>query len=150
MEHSEMKPFCDIDSYQRRFGVVEDIEGIHELLMDATRRLAAECENHGIDWRHSSPEYKDRLMQVCRDMAQRAVSMADSDITIPFGASQITTSVNSFSEQMSFSGAGSSGYGDLYFTKSERSFLGFNKGHLLSAQSYCGKLDHHGHHRKIR
>lgn len=141
-----MRPFCDIDSYQRRFGEVEDVEAVYELLMDATRKLAAECENHGIDWKHADDEYKDRLMQVCREMAKRAISMNDTDTEIPFGASQITTSVNSFSDQISFTSAGSSGYGDLYFTKSERAFLGFNRGHMFFVDSHCGRL-HHGRHK---
>lgn len=122
-----MKPFCDIDQYCNRYGRDENIDYLllHECLLDASYKVVAELEYHGIDWRHrlkQDREYKEKLKRVVRDMAHRAV-VAENIPDIPLGATQFQESANGFQTMASFNGAGSSGFGELYITKSERKLL---------------------------
>lgn len=121
--------FADIDDYQRRYGEYDDPETLTEILQDASRKIAAKLDKHGIDYQDPDEDYADRLMQVCRDMAYRSISAAQSSNAtggdIPFGVQQVSTSVNGFATQFGFQGGDASGgFGDLYITRSERELLG--------------------------
>lgn len=122
-----MKPFCDIDQYCKRYGSDESVDYLllNECLKDASYKIVAELESHGIDWkarRKHDKDYGRRLTQVCRDMAYRAVC-AENTPDIPFGATQYQTSADGFSAMASFGTTGG-GYGELYLTRADRKLLG--------------------------
>lgn len=121
-----MKPFCDIDAYQRRYGFSDTIDYmlLNECLLDASYKIVAELQLHGIDWKHEKQrdrEYGHRLMQVCRDMAHRAMA-SDNLPDIPLGATQFQQSADGFSAMASFNSGG--GFGELYLTRSDKKLLG--------------------------
>ena len=122
-----MDAFCDIDQYQARYGEVDDPALLSEALMDASRIIASRLDNSGIDWQDPDEDYAERLMQVTRDMAHRAFSVDTAETSIPFGATQFTTSADGFSEQVGFQGGTGQGYGELYMTKAERLLLGIGR-----------------------
>lgn len=121
-----MKQYAEIDDYVRRYGDPDDILTLDEVLKDATREIDAMLEMHNLKPRRDE-EYKARLMQVCRDMAHRAMQVSTNIQTIPYGATQYTQSADGYSEQFGFNAAGGSGYGELYLTKSEKRLLGIGK-----------------------
>lgn len=128
-----MKPFAESDDYVRRYGDTDiDFDLLDETLKDATRKIQAELELHGIDYKNPSRDFEERLMQVCRDMAHRAVSIDTSDLGIPYSATQFTQSVDGISQQFGFQGGYNTGYGELYITKSERRLLGIGKQYIGS------------------
>jgi len=127
-----MHAFATIDDYTRRYGEVDNVELLLETLTDASRKIAAKLDLHGIDYIDPDDDYAERLMQVCRDMAHRAVTSATSATQIPFGATQFTTTADGFSEQVGFQGGETSGYGELYMTKSERELLGITRQRISS------------------
>lgn len=142
---SFLKQFAESDDYVRRYGDDGvDFELLDETLQDATRKIKALLELHNIDYSKPTSDYRERLMQVCRDMAYRAVQAATSDAYIPFGATQFTTSADGFSEQIGFQGGNSSGYGELYITKSEKQLLGIGKQRIGTLSPLRGH--HHARH----
>ena len=134
-----MQAFATVEQYMTRYGEVNsgDMAVLAETLVDASRKIAAKLDRAGIDWRDPDEDYAERLMQVCRDMAHRALSV-DEQSGIPFGATQFTTSVDGFSEQVGFQTTGSSGFGELYITKSERELLGLNRARVMSVSPLGG------------
>ena len=122
-----MEAFCDIDQYQERYGECDDPELLSAALMDASRIIAAELDMHGIDWQDPDEDYAERLMQVTRDMAHRAVSVDTSEDDIPYGATQFSQSADGFTQYLGFQNSGSSGYGDMYMSKTEKRLLGIGR-----------------------
>lgn len=144
-----MKPFAESDDYVRRYGDTDiDFDLLDETLKDATRKIQALLENHGIDYKKRGADYAERLMQVCRDMAHRAVCVETSDLGIPYSATQWTQSADGFSTQVGFQGGNNTGYGELYITKSEKQLLGIGRqyiGSLAPHRSHCGGGKHERH-----
>lgn len=135
-----MKPFCDIDQYCKRYGRDDSIDYLllHECLLDASYKVVAELEFHGIDWKHKSKhdkEYKQKLKRVVRDMAHRAV-VAENIPDIPLGATQFQESANGFQTMASFNSVGSSGFGELYITKSEKKLLGIGVQKMFTIEPF--------------
>lgn len=122
-----MEAFCDIDKYQMRYGEVEDVELLSAALEDASRIIASELDMHNIDYADPDEEYAERLMQVCRDMAHRAVSVDNSEDDIPYGATQFSQSADGFSQYLGFQNANNTGYGDMYISKTEKRLLGIGR-----------------------
>jgi len=126
-----MVAFCTVEQYEARYGEVEDETVLEEIIKDASRKIAAECDRCRINWRDpDDPDYEDKLMQSCRDMAHRAFIYESADSSVPYGATNYSQSVDGFSENMSFTASGSSGYGDVFITKAERKLLGLYKRHI--------------------
>lgn len=114
-----MKPFASVGDYQARYGF-PDGSNLAEVLMDATREIAAELEAAGINYSNPTEAYSGRLMQVCRSMAHRAVGDGGDDHDIPFGAKQVSEGAGSFT----WSSTLGNPYGDMFITKAERKMLG--------------------------
>lgn len=122
-----MDAFCDIDQYQARYGEFDDPELLSAALEDASRIIASELDMHGIDYHDPDEDYAERLMQVNRDIAHRAVSFDTSEDKIPYGATQYSTGADGFTEYLGFQAAGSTGYGDMYMSKVEKRLLGIGR-----------------------
>lgn len=121
--------FATIEEYEARYGEVEDEQLLQQVLDDATRKIIAECRDHGVDTVDPDDFMAEALAQVCRDMAHRALETengADAS-EIPVGATNYSTSADGFSKYYGFQSAGSSGFGDLYITKSEKRLLGLSR-----------------------
>lgn len=143
---SFLMQFAESDDFIRRYGDSGvDFELLDETLKDATRKIKALLELHNIDYTKPTDEYRERLMQVCRDMAFRAVQAATTDEFIPFGATQFTQSADMFSTQVGFQGGNNTGYGELYITKSEKQLLGIGRQRIGSLAPMRGR-HHHARH----
>lgn len=138
-----MLPFCDAKAYEARYGDPGANVPIDEILMDASRKVAAELDDAGIDWRDPDSEYAGRLQQVTRDMAYRALSNQNvggmSDF--PVGASQFSLGANGFSQSFGYGqGNLSASFGELYVSRNERKLLG-----ILGKMS-AGSLSPYNYH----
>lgn len=139
-----MKNFAEIDDYVKRYGDHGvDFGLLDECLKDASRKIAALLENHGIDWKKANADYKERMMQVCRDMAHRAMVIDESDDPFMPGVTQGSVSANGFSTQYLF---GNNSYGELYITKSEKQLLGLSRMRIATMECYYGKLEQDKQH----
>lgn len=116
-------PFATVDDYERRYGVVADREKLAEVLLDASRLIAAECAAGGVDV--SAPEKAGVLMQACRSCAARA--MQSDAAGVPLGVTQFSQGAAGFSESWSMANPSA----DVYLTKAERRMLG------LRSQSFA-------------
>lgn len=116
-------PFATADDYKRRYGDVDDEGLLLEVLMDATRLIAAELDRYGIP--AEDKEMSDALMQVCRQVANRALDR-EEDEEFPIGVTQMTDTTGPFSHSYTVSSA----YGDLYLTKAERRLLGIGRSRI--------------------
>lgn len=113
-------PYATADDYKRRYGDVSDEDLLSEVLMDSTRMISAELERCGLPT--EGDEGADARMQVCRQVANRAMSR-EEDEEFPIGVTQMTDTTGPFS----YSYTVSSAYGDLYLTKAEKRLLGIGR-----------------------
>lgn len=114
-----MESFCTVDEYEARYGDVSDASMLQECLDDCTAVICARLDRAGIDYSSPSEEYADRLMRVCRSMANR---VAPDDAFLPAGVSQASMSAVGFSQSMTFS----SSYGTPKLVESELDLLGIS------------------------
>lgn len=115
MEASE-QAFATVDDYERRYGIVADREKLAEVLLDASRLIAAECAAGGVD--AGAPEKAGVLLQVCRSVAARA--MQSDAAGVPLGVTQFSQGAAGFSESWSMANPSA----EVYMTKAERRALG--------------------------
>lgn len=121
-----MEPFATVEQYEARYGDVDDAGVLGEILMDATREIAAALEQAGIDFSEPTEEFAARLMQVCRSMASRAMG---DDGEIPYGVTQYSQGAGEYTQSFSVGNP----YGDVYLSKSERKMLGLGR----ARASFC-------------
>lgn len=121
-----MEPFATAEQYEARYGDVDDADVLAEILMDATREIAAALEQAGIDYSEPTEEFAARLMQVCRSMANRAVG---DDTDVPLGATQYSQGAGEYTQSFSISNP----FGDLFISKAERKLLGLGR----ARASFC-------------
>lgn len=114
-----MEPFATVEQYAARYGPPEDPELLAEVLMDATRLIAAELEREGVAL---SEEGAGGRMQACRSVAHRA--LGDGEVAdLPFGVTQYSQTAGPFSASVSVGNA----YRDVFLTKAERRMLGLGR-----------------------
>ena len=118
-----MKPFASVGQYAARYGDVQDEVALAECLLDATREICAELEADGIVWDESDEDYCERLSQVCRQVAHRAMSASQTDERIPIGATQYMQVAGPYTEQFMLKNP----YGQVYLEQAERRLLGIGK-----------------------
>lgn len=126
-----MESFATVEQYMDRFpGDVDDVV-IQECLDDASAAIRAALYRAGIDWTAPTEEYADRLMRVCRSVANRIMPAGGS---IPVGATQLSVTSGDYNENVSFS----PGYGTPKLLPSERDLLGIRGGgRMLYPTSYA-------------
>lgn len=123
-----MEAFATVDDYIARFGEVDDEDVLLECLMDATVAIKAALDPLRLDYSTITDEYKDRLMRVCRAVANRILP-EDSEGVMQ-GVTQMSTTAGPYSQQFTFA----SSYGTPKLLPSELQLLG------ISGGSYIGSI----------
>lgn len=123
-----MKAFATIDDYVLRYGDVADEELLEQILLDASRLIKSELDNSGISIDEDDKDAADRLMQVCRGVAYRAMDQEQQN-SIPFGATQFSQAAGGYSESFTIGNP----YRDIYLTKAEKRLLGIGRGRYAAA-----------------
>lgn len=116
-----MDSFCTVEQYVARYGAVTDVDMLQECLDDCSAVIRARLDRAGIDYSEPDEDFADRLMRVCRSMANR---VAPDDSFLPAGVSQASMSAAGFSQSMTFSTA----YGTPKLVESELDLLGIPDG----------------------
>lgn len=119
-----MDAFATTEQYDARFpGRTASDEMLEECLADATAAIVAALEPHGVDFDDVSEGYKDKLMRVCRQVANR-IMPSGSDI--PAGATQMSTTAGPYQQTFSLPAV----YGSPKLLPSELSMLGLGGGRV--------------------
>lgn len=111
--------YATVAQYQARYGTVSDTALLQECLDDCTAAINVALDNAGIDYSSPSTTFADRLMRVCRSMANRLMPI-DGDSDIPIGVASISQTAGSYTRQYSFA----SGYSTPKLLQSELDMLG--------------------------
>lgn len=110
--------YASAEDYQARYGEVEDVDLLQECLDDCSAVIDAELDRCGIDRADPSGSLADRMMRVCRSMANRVMPSGGADI--PVGITQMSLTTGPYNRQYTFTG----GYGTPKMLDSERRMLG--------------------------
>lgn len=89
--------YATIEQYEDRFGSVGNPNMLQECLDDCTAAIDAELDRRGVDHANPSEEFADRLMRVCRSMANRVMPANGADI--PVGATQASYTAGPYTQQ---------------------------------------------------
>lgn len=116
--------YCTTDEYEVRYGEVDDVSMLQECLDDCSAVIDMELARHGRAADTSDEGEADRLMRVCRSMANRVMPSATSGV--PQGVTQMGVTAGSYSEQFTFQ----SSYGTPKLIDSERILLGIKGGRV--------------------
>ena len=95
-----MEAFATVDQYETRFGPVADADLLSECLDDASAAIRMALVEAGVSWEDPSEDFADRLMRVCRSMANRLMPAEGS--AVPQGVTQMGMTAGSYSEQYTF------------------------------------------------
>lgn len=126
-----MAAFATVDQYTARFGAVADEGVLQQCLDDASAVILATLEQHGIDYMDMGDEYADRLMRVCRSMANRIMP---TDAEMPAGATQASMTGGPYSQSWTFSAP----YGTPKMLASEMHLLGLSTSYIGSIRPRVG------------
>lgn len=113
-----MEAFATVGQYEARFGQVADAALLGECLDDASAAIRMALSEAGMSWEDPSEDFADRLMRVCRSMANRLMPAEGS--AVPQGVTQMGMTAGSYSEQITFQ----SSYGTAKPLPSELALLG--------------------------
>ena len=94
-----MEPFATVEQYEARFGPVANQGMLAECLADASAAIRVALDKAHVDYSDPSEDLADRLMRVCRSMANRVMP---SGTDVPAGVTQETMTAVGFSHSMSF------------------------------------------------
>ena len=101
-----MDAFATAKEYDARFpGREASDEMLEECLADATAAIAAVLDARNVDYSDPSDELADKLMRVCRSVANR-IMPSGSDV--PVGATQMSMTAGSYQQTFSMPAAYSS------------------------------------------
>jgi len=113
-----MSAFATIAEYDARYpGRTASDEMLEECLMDATSAIVAKLEDRGVDYSDPSEDFADRLMRVCRSVANRILP---SGSDIPVGVTQMSVTAGPYQQTFSMPNT----YGLPKLLPSELSMLG--------------------------
>lgn len=116
-----MEPFATTGDYEARFGEVADTGLLSECLDDASAAMRARLDAAGVDYSDPDEDFADRLMRVCRSVANRLMPSGD---TMMQGATQVSTTAGPFSQQFTLG----TPYGTARLLPSELDLLGIGGG----------------------
>lgn len=119
-----MDTFATEKQYAQRFGAVDNANALKECLGDATAAIKSVLDAHGVDYSEPNEEFADRLMRVCRSVANR-IMPTSSDKVIP-GTTSMMTVAGSYTQQVAFG----SSYGLPKLLPSELKMLGVGGGRI--------------------
>lgn len=114
-----MEPFASPEQYVARFGPVDNAVMLEACLEDATAAIMARLDRAHIDYSDPSEGFADRLMRVCRSVANRIMPSGGD---IPVGVTQASMTAVGFTESMSFTPS----YGTPKLLPSELAMLGIS------------------------
>lgn len=129
-----MDPFATAVQYQARFGAVSDTALLEECLADASAAIRAALDASGVSYESPSEDFADRLMRVCRSMANRMMPAEDDGIGLPSGATGGTITAGPYSQSFTLPAA----YGTPKMLPSEMSLLGISASRYRSVPAACG------------
>ena len=118
-----MAAFATKAQYEARFGTVADAAMLSECLDDASAAIKAALDPLGIDYEDPDEELADRLMRVCRSVANRIMPTGSE---FPAGVTQSSVTAGPYSQTMSFSPS----YGTPKLLPRELSMLGIGGGRV--------------------
>lgn len=124
-----MTAYASVADYTARYGEVSDETMLTACLEDASAVIDAKLDACGIDPCDGGEEYADRLMRVCRSMANRIMP---NGANIPQGATGATITGGPYSESFTFSTT----YGTPKMLPSEMDLLGLPRGAYRSVQAH--------------
>lgn len=131
-----MKAFADVGQYVARFGAVEDEDLLLECLDDASAAIRSALDHRSVDYSEPTEDFADRLMRVCRSVANRLMPAGDSQVMQ--GVTQMGVTAGSYSEQYTFQ----SSYGTAKLLPSELDMLGLGgTGGRVLMPSYGGDAE---------
>ena len=94
-----MEPFATVGQYDARFpGRTASDDMLQECLEDATTAIVAVLDARNVDYSEPSEDFADRLMRVCRSVANR-IMPSGSDI--PVGVTQMSTTAGPYQQTFS-------------------------------------------------
>ena len=128
--------YATVEQYQARYGAVSDTSMLQECLDDASAAINAALTRAGIDYTQPSEDFSDRLMRVCRSMANR-VMPTDNDI--PQNVTSMSMGAVGFSESYNFVTT----YGTPKLIKSDYEMLGISSTRYRSIQAHTWADDIH-------
>lgn len=128
--------YATVEQYQARYGAVSDTSMLQECLDDASAAINAALTRAGIDYTQPSEDFSDRLMRVCRSMANR-VMPTDNDI--PQNVTSMSMGAVGFSESYNFATT----YGTPKLIKSDYEMLGISSTRYRSIQARTWADDIH-------
>lgn len=123
-----MASYATTAQYVARFGPVHDTAMLQECLDDCTAAINSELDKRHVDHAAPSEDFADRLMRVCRSMANRVMPSDGGDI--PVGATQASFTAGPYTQQYTLGAT----YGTPKMLPSEMSMLG------LGARIGCGLM----------
>lgn len=114
-----MEAFATKEQYDARYpGRTASDEVLTECLMDATLAIMAALDNAHVDYSDPSEDFAERLMRVCRSMANRLVPSGGTDV--PVGVTQMGMTAGPYQRSFTFAQS----YGIPKMLPSELSMLG--------------------------
>lgn len=94
-----MQTFATVEQYDARFpGRTATDEMLTECLADASAAIVQVLDDRGVDWANPTEELADRMMRVCRSVANR-IMPSGSDL--PVGVTQMSVTAGSYQETFS-------------------------------------------------
>lgn len=118
-----METFATKEQYVERFGNVDDDSALNACLEDASAAIRGALGRRGIDYENPDDDLADRMMRVCRSVANRLLS---SSTDVPAGTTSMMTVVGPFTKQASFN----TSFGLPKLLPSELSMLGIGQGRI--------------------
>ena len=110
--------YATVEQYEARFGEVSNVDMLEECLDDCSAVIDAELDRRGIDHADPSDTFADRLMRVCRSMANRVMPSDQTDI--PVGATHASFTAGPYNQQFTLA----TSYGTPKMLPSEMTLLG--------------------------
>lgn len=129
-----MEAFATVDDYTAKYATDMDDEELEIWLDSASRCMRSEMDASGISYAEPSEDFAATLMDVCRDVAHRAIDDVE-DQSIPYGATQVNMTGGSYSRGFSF---GSAGYSSMFLTASEKLAIGIGRPRACVLSPYGG------------
>ena len=124
--------YATVEQYEARYGIVSDTAMLQECLDDCTATIDAELDRYGIDYSDPSEDFADRLMRVCRQMANRVMPDEGED-SLPVGITQMSLTTGPYNRQFTFGAT----YGTPKVIDQELRLLGIS-GRSVGFASYLG------------